>query len=244
MLFWAETRIEALYAGREQAEAAATALARAFSVSPACEISEVEERDWAVVWKEGLSARLFGGRLWVHPSWSVPEGHEGPRIALDPGMAFGTGQHPTTALCLEWLAGADGLADREVLDYGCGSGVLALAALSLGARRAIAVDCDEQALVVTRDNATKNDLAERIVTATPDDLGVGRVDLIVANILLKPLCDLAPRFAELLGPGGRLVLSGILVEQLPLCVAAHEAFFVLEPPLIAEGWALLWGTRP
>jgi ribosomal protein L11 methyltransferase len=240
---WAATRIEALYQGRERAEAAARALAGAFRPATACEITEVEERDWAVVWREGLTARLFGGRLWVHPSWSVPEGGEALRIMLDPGMAFGTGQHPTTALCLEWLARADGLADREVLDYGCGSGVLALAALRLGAGHAIAVDCDEQALAVTRENAVKNELADRIVTAAPDALKVAGVEFIVANILLKPLLDLAPRFAELSGSGGRLVLSGILAEQLPPCVAAYEAFFVLEPPIIAEGWALLWGTR-
>ncbi len=242
---WAETRIEALFAERGSAEAAAAASvvrAPALRRVTGGEIAEIRDRDWAVAWQEGLAPRCFGGRLWVHPSFAVPD-TAGLRILIDPGMAFGTGSHPTTGLCLEWLAEAGELAGSEVLDYGCGSGILALAALRLGARRAYAVDCDQTALAVTRENAVKNDLASRLVTATPDALGVARVDVILANILLEPLLELAPRFADLLVPGGRLVLSGILAHQAPRCAAAYAPSFSLAPAILSGEWALLAGTR-
>jgi len=242
---WAETRIEALFEDQGRAEAAAESLAGVLAAGPFpdWELSPVPERDWAVVWKEGLVPRCFGGRLWVHPSWSVPDDAPGLRLVIDPGMAFGTGQHPTTALCLEWLALAGGITDCEALDYGCGSGILALAALRLGARRVLAVDCDEKALAVTRENAANNGLTACLVTALPQDIGARRVDLIVANLLLQPLVDLAPRFADLLGCDGRLVISGILAEQVPICAAAYQGSFSLAPAVLSGEWALLSATR-
>lgn len=238
---WAETRIEALFEDQGRAQAAAGVLAA--GPFPDWELTPVPERDWVVVWKEGLVPRCFGGRLWVHPSWSVPDDAPGLRLVIDPGMAFGTGQHPTTALCLEWLALAGGITDCEALDYGCGSGILALAALRLGARRVLAVDCDEKALAVTRENAANNGLTACLVAALPQDLGAGRVDLIVANLLLQPLIDLAPRFADLLGCRGRLVMSGILAEQVSICAAAYQGSFRLAPAVLSGEWALLSATR-
>ncbi len=242
---WAETRIEALFANRESAAAAAGSVASLFAPgrAPVSAITTVPDRDWAAAWKEGFTPRCFGGRLWIHPSWSLPEDAAALRVVLDPGMAFGTGEHPTTALCLEWLAREGEVAGIEVLDYGSGSGILALAALRLGARRAYAVDCDETALAVTRENAAKNDLGSRLITATPEAFGVARVDVILANLLLKPLLELAPRFADLLGPGGRLVMSGILAEQVPPCVAAYGKWFGVAPAILSGEWALLCGTR-
>src|SRR5262249_18604151 len=153
-------------------------------------------------------------RLWIYP-WNVEPpavGDEHVIVRLDPGLAFGTGTHPTTALCLEWLDGAD-LSGKTVIDFGCGSGVLAIAALKLGAACVLAVDNDEQALVASADNAARNGVAERIKLYTPDTVPPGAVDVLVANILAGPLHELAPRFAALLKPAGSITLSGILAGQ-------------------------------
>jgi len=205
---------------------------------------EVADQDWTRAWMDQFQPMRFGRRLWIYP-WNIdPPAGDGDAIIvrLDPGLAFGTGTHPTTALCLEWLDAAD-LSGKTVIDYGCGSGVLALAAVKLGAARVIAVDNDEQALVATRDNAERNGVADKVDLYTPEAMPAVAADMLVANILAGPLHDLAPRFGALLESGGAIALSGILRgQEAELLVRYGELF----DDLVAEereDWMRISGRR-
>jgi ribosomal protein L11 methyltransferase len=186
---------------------------------------EVADQDWERAWMDRYQPMQFGRRLWVYP-WNIepPAGADGAAIVrLDPGLAFGTGTHPTTALCLEWLDALD-LAGKTVIDYGCGSGILAIAALKLGAARALGIDNDPQALTASRDNATRNDVAGKLDLYRPDALPPdARADAFVANILAGPLAELAPRFAALCKPNAPFALSGILAGQEAELVERYRA---------------------
>ena len=176
---------------------------------------EVADQDWERAWMDRYQPMKFGRRLWIYP-WNVEpptDDRDSTIVRLDPGLAFGTGTHPTTTLCLEWLDGLD-LAGKTVIDYGCGSGVLAIAALKLGATRSIGVDNDPQALTATRDNAARNGVASNLHVCLPDELPPdARADVFVANILAGPLGELAPHFASLCKSGAPFALSGILAGQ-------------------------------
>jgi ribosomal protein L11 methyltransferase len=175
---------------------------------------EVADQDWQRAWMDRFHPMQFGRRLWIYP-WNVEPRSDAAAavVRLDPGLAFGTGTHPTTALCLEWLDGTD-LEGRTVVDYGCGSGVLAIAALKLGAARAIGIDNDPQALAASADNAMRNGVAERLRLYPPHQLPAGmHADVLVANILSGPLHELAPRFAALCRRNAPSALSGILAGQ-------------------------------
>jgi ribosomal protein L11 methyltransferase len=164
-------------------------------------------------------------------------------LLLDPGLAFGTGTHPTTALCLEWLDGQD-LKNCDVLDFGCGSGILAIAALLLGAKQAVGTDIDVQALEASRDNAGRNNIAEELFPLyLPEDLPQVQADVLVANILAGPLVALAPQLSSLVKPGGRLALSGILAEQGEDVAAAYAHDFDLDPIANRDGWVRISGRR-
>ncbi|MEJ2514931.1 MAG: 50S ribosomal protein L11 methyltransferase [Gammaproteobacteria bacterium] len=213
-------------------------------------VCAVAERAWEREWMRDFGPMRFGRRLWVVPRGAPPPA-DAAVVVLDPGLAFGTGTHPTTAFCLEWLDGLSafppGLADATVVDYGCGSGILAIAAVKLGAARAVAVDNDPQALVATTDNARANGVAEHVAACEPADakrtLGGGPAGFLVANILAGPLAALAPTFADLVAPGGKIALSGILAgQQEPVC-AACEPYFRMEAPALRDGWIGLAGTR-
>lgn len=174
---------------------------------------EVADQDWERAWMDRYQPMRFGRRLWIYP-WNIePPTDLDVVVRLDPGLAFGTGTHPTTALCLEWLDGLD-LAGKTLIDYGCGSGVLAIAALKLGAAHAIGVDNDPQALIATRDNAARNSVAASLRVCLPDEFPLdAQAEVFVANILAGPLAELAPRFAALCRPGAAFALSGILAGQ-------------------------------
>ncbi|HKT42070.1 MAG TPA: 50S ribosomal protein L11 methyltransferase [Rhodanobacteraceae bacterium] len=176
---------------------------------------EVADQDWERAWMDRYQPMQFGRRLWIYP-WNVKpsvDAADAVVVRLDPGLAFGTGTHPTTALCLEWLDGLD-LENRTIIDYGCGSGVLAIAALKLGAAHATGIDNDPQALTATRDNATRNGVADNLRVYLPDELSPGlQADVFVANILAGPLGELAPRFASLCKSAAPFALSGILAGQ-------------------------------
>jgi len=161
---------------------------------------------------------------------------------LDPGLAFGTGGHDTTAMCLEWLAQND-IADRIVVDYGCGSGVLALAAAALGARHVYAVDIDPQSVQAARDNTVRNRMQGTVTVAFPDEIKFPVADMIIANVLLGPLLRLAPEFAVMVVTGGALVLSGLLAVQVEECLAAYQTWFNMQAPWYRREWALLQGVR-
>lgn len=174
--------------------------------------AEIDDRDWTRAWMDGWKPMCFGGRIWIYPSMiEVPEGLEGVLVRLDPGMAFGTGTHATTALCLEWIAARD-WTGQPLIDYGCGSGILAIAALKCGAPHAWAVDNDPQALVATRENAARNGVLERLTIQLPD-APLPPAPRLIANILLPPLLALESHFGALLLPGGDACFSGMLRGQ-------------------------------
>lgn len=202
----------------------------------------VDDQDWAHSWKEHYKPVHMGGRLWICPSWREPPDANAVNVILDPGMAFGTGDHPTTALCLEWLAAQD-LTDKVVLDYGCGSGILAIAALKLGARVAYAVDLDEQSLTVTRENAQRNGVADRMRISQPSALPADfQADSVLANILARALIELAPTLTGHTKSGGGLVMSGLLVEQGDMVQTHYRPAFDLVQHE-RQGWISLAGTR-
>ena len=204
--------------------------------------SEVEDRAWEREWLKDFRPRRHGQRLWVCPHGQRPDDPDAIIVWLDPGLAFGTGTHATTALCLEWLD-ASAVAGRRVLDVGTGSGILAIAALALGARSARAVDIDTQALIAARDNAERNGVAARLAVQDATlDWGAGH-ELILANILAEPLVALAPRVAASASPGAALILSGILLEQSDLVAAAYRPWFDMRPGGARDGWAALVGHR-
>lgn len=206
------------------------------------EITCVVDQDWVQSYQQQHPPLIFADRLCVCPSWcEVPQG-DLATIMLDPGLAFGTGTHATTALCLEWLAQHD-LAHKTVIDFGCGSGILALAAARLGAMQVTAVDIDPQAIQASRENVGKNNLQSKIIIVQAEQPEMDAADILVANVLLNPLLDLASRFAELVKPGGWLVLSGLLPDQVESCLAAYDHCFNMQTPVFRDEWALLQGTR-
>lgn len=204
--------------------------------------STLDDQVWERAWMEHFQPMQFGKRLWICPSGYEPPEPSAVNILLDPGLAFGTGTHPTTALCLRWL---DSLTfDGEtVLDFGCGSGILAVAALRLGASAAIGIDIDPQALIATRDNALKNGVEDRLSCLDATANASQTCDVVVANILAGPLMELSSRILGHLKPGGKLALSGILEDQAASVRSAYETLVTFEPDEILDGWVILKGTR-
>ena len=242
---WTETRVVALFDDPGSAAAARAALAADFGAATAARVAEttLEDRDWERAWMDHFQPMRFGRHLWVVPTgMAPPDDPQAVVLDLDPGLAFGTGTHPTTALCLTWLDGHPP-AGQAVLDFGCGSGILAIAALKLGAARALGTDIDDQALWASRENAVRNGVAERLALCRPEDLPAEPVDLLLANILANPLIELAPRLAGLLRAGGRLLLSGILAEQAEGVMAAYAPWIRFDPVVEQDGWVCLAGER-
>ncbi len=238
---WRRTRVTGLFPADRDPQALARHIRETLPAGELA-IERLEDRPWARAWLDHFRPMRFGHRLWIQPGNAErPTAKDAVVVELDPGLAFGTGTHPTTALCLEWLDGAD-LQGRRVIDYGCGSGILGIAALRLGAAEVTAVDHDPQALRATRDNAARNGVSERLRTHLPEDATPPAAELVVANILANVLESLAPRLSGLVATGGDLVLSGILEDQAPAVQAAYAAFD-FHPPRMREGWALLHGTR-
>jgi ribosomal protein L11 methyltransferase len=205
----------------------------------------VEDQDWVRIWLKNCPPLRFGPEdgpgFWVVPHEKLHEVRDPNAIILklDPGLAFGTGTHPSTALCLDWLARND-LAGRSVLDFGCGSGILAIAAVKLGALRAVCTDIDPQALTATRSNAADNAVSERIITIEPGQpLVPFPADVVLANILANPLIQLAPLLASSVRQGGHIVLAGLLERQAAEVRATYEPWFEFDPPELREGWARL-----
>ncbi len=204
---------------------------------------EIHDQAWERAWLEHFRPMPFGKRLWVIPTgFDLPDQPEAVCVRLDPGLAFGTGTHPTTALCLEWLDG-QALQGKTVIDFGCGSGILAVAALLLGAERAIATDIDRQALTATADNAVKNGVADRVNCYLANRMPKLEADILLANILANPLIELSGHLASLVHPGGSIVLSGILREQAGEVLRAYEPYFVMEEPVFLDDWTRLSGIR-
>ena len=205
---------------------------------------EVEDQDWTRAWMDTYQPMQFGARLWIYPSTVAPAADDAGKVIvhLDPGLAFGTGTHPTTALCLEWLD-ATAIANKTLIDFGCGSGVLAVAALKLGAARAIGVDNDPQAIEASRVNAERNGVAEKVELYLPQDFPEMRADILIANILAGPLGDLAAQFAACVEPGGLLALSGILQGQENELLARYAQWFDDLAVATREDWVRITGKR-
>jgi ribosomal protein L11 methyltransferase len=207
-------------------------------------VDPVEDRDWVRNWIENCPPMKFGRRLWVCPHQRIVEETGCATLLLDPGLAFGTGAHPSTALCLEWLAGQDRLDGKAVLDFGCGSGILGIAALKLGAARCTAVDIDPQAILATRDNAEQNGVDDRLRALEHDaTFSAIEVDIVLANILARPLMELAPTLGACVRRGGALVLAGLLDRQAREVRGAYDDAFDFEPDVSRDGWTRLVGRR-
>jgi ribosomal protein L11 methyltransferase len=241
---WPETRLTGLFdAHTEDAEAIATALTNSLGpLAATLGLEPLEQRDWARAWMEGYRPMRFGRRLWVCPHHLPAADPAAITLRLDPGLAFGSGTHPTTALCLEWLD-AHPPADT-VLDYGCGSGILAVAAALLGAAQVVAVDIDPQALTATRDNAAHNGVGDRVRACSPESCPPGQAQVVLANILAGPLITLAPLLAARVQAAGSLVLSGLLVRHAEPVLAAYSPWLELAAQAEREGWLRLeWARR-
>jgi len=241
---WPQVRISALFEAAADLDSVTRRLHAQFP-GQALQIhtASVAERAWEREWLKDFKPLRFGRRLWVCPAGQrPPHAEDCCYVDLDPGLAFGTGTHATTALCLEWLDGA-ALAGKHVIDYGCGSGILAIAALKLGAASALAVDIDPQALLATLDNAERNAVTARLTVAAVPPVPSVVCDVLLANILAEPLEHLAPDLAALVEPHGHLVLSGLLAQQAAPVTLRYRPWFDIGPVTLREDWARLDGVK-
>ena len=241
---WQQTRVTALFEDDgDEVERVAAALEAHFGDRIAnCESTVIEDQVWERAWLEHFRPMRFGRRLWICPTGYEPPEPAAVNVLLDPGLAFGTGTHPTTALCLEWLDGLE-LAGQTVTDVGCGSGILAISALKLGAVSAYGIDIDPQALTASAENARKNAVEDRLSLGYPADGSQAPADVVVANILAGPLVELADDILALLKPGGHLALSGLLADQAATVQAAYADRVMFDPVGLREEWAILTGRK-
>lgn len=244
---WSRTRITGLFSPDADFVALQDALRTEFALDtlPDCHVEDLADRPWEREWLKDFRPMRFGSRLWVCPSGQQPPvADEAICLQLDPGLAFGTGTHQTTALCLRWLDQQHErgeLQGKSLLDFGCGSGILAIAALRLGAADALAIDIDPQAITATQSNAAQNEVADRLTAQTERTDEV--FDLVIANILAAPLIDYAEWLSLRLADGEWLVLSGILRHQVDDVCAAYERWIDLDPPEFDDDWARLSGRK-
>lgn len=240
---WDDTVVVALFDSAIDLKAQLYSLALEPAVLELGMPEALADQDWERSWIDRFQPQRFGRRLWICPSWQEPPDPDGVNLLLDPGLAFGTGNHATTALCLRWLD-EHAPSELSIIDYGCGSGVLALAALKLGASSAMGVDNDPQALIATADNCRRNGISpEQLPCFLPHEFAPQRADLLLANILAEPLLELAPTLAALVRPGGRIVLSGLLVEQSESLRQGYKQWFNFDTDQQEQGWSLLAAIR-
>jgi ribosomal protein L11 methyltransferase len=241
---WQLTRITGLFdAGVDTREAIATIAGALDFPLPEHHWEQLEDKDWQREWMRDYRPIQCSEDLWICPSWLEPPNPAATNVQMDPGLAFGTGDHPTTLLCLQWLA-RQNLRDADIVDYGCGSGILGIAALLRGARQLLATDIDPQALLATAENCRRNQIdPARLSVFLPHQLPETSADLVFANILAGPLVELAPVLTRLTRPGGKLCLAGLLEPQRALVMAAYAADFEFEPPRSQGEWVQLSATR-
>jgi ribosomal protein L11 methyltransferase len=243
MRLWRHSRLQALFDAQRADPALIATLAAALGIDCSrLSARAVADRVWEREWLRDFHAMRFGRRLWICPRHESVADPEAVVVRLDPGLAFGTGSHPSTALCLQWLDGTP-VSGRDVVDYGCGAGALAIAALKLGARRAYAFDIDPQALLATRENAIDNAVGERLQLCERAAEIPRGCELLLANILAEVLISLSQQFAALLPPGGRVLLAGILADQESEVASAFLKWFDMKRFARREGWVALAGTR-
>ena len=209
---------------------------------PAYEFAPLADQQWERVWMKDFKPMQFGPSLWICPTHTEPVDPDAVNVRLDPGLAFGTGTHATTRQCLEWI-GAHAVAGQQMVDYGCGSGVLAVAAALCGAHSVVGIDIDAQAHLATQENAALNGVTDKIRLTADDAVAANSADTILANILYQPLMTLGSTFASIARPGGSLVMSGLLVEQTQSISVLYNQWFTLKESRQQDGWALLWFVR-
>ncbi len=241
---WPDTKITGLFSADADIDLLRQDLLQTFGLAelPENEISSLADRAWEREWLKTFRPMSFGERLWVSPHGMDVEDQQATVVWLDPGLAFGTGTHETTALCLEWLAGLD-LTGKRVLDLGCGSGILSIAALKLGAAMAYGIDIDQQAITASRQNAADNNVGERLELSTQLKDFSGKYDIVVANILAGTLIELAADLSKRTMHGGLLALSGILSEQVEEVSGAFVDWFTLDPSVTRNNWARITGRK-
>lgn len=246
---WRNTTISALFDAQNDMQALRAQLNDACNNSEmqasidSLSIEILEDKDWERQWMKSYKPMQFGNRLWVCPSWCDVPDPNAVNLMLDPGLAFGTGTHPTTELCLRWLDSID-VTDQEITDYGCGSGILGIAALLLGAKSVLAVDIDSQALQATQTNLLRNNLAPtRLSTYLPENAPQRETQILIANILSGPLVELAPLIAQRVRHKGLIALSGLLAEQQQEIINAYSPWFILDQAVLLDGWIRVTGVR-
>lgn len=240
---WNSTRVSGLFTADTNPDWLRSSISQVLGSEPdtQLDLELLEDREWERAWLDNFQPIRFGRRLWICPTGKQVTEEDAIVVSLDPGLAFGTGTHPTTALCLEWLDSMK-LGGKTIIDYGCGSGILAIAALKLGAARAIAIDHDPQAILATRNNAANNQVADRLEAWLVDDFEQQQGDIVIANILANILIELAPHLVSLVRPNGRLILSGILQDQAKEVAHAYERTICFDPLIEHDGWVRLSGA--
>ncbi|KXU81074.1 50S ribosomal protein L11 methyltransferase [Aeromonas enteropelogenes] len=240
---WGETEVMGLFDAETDPAPTIAFFQQIFGENVGYKVEQLEDKDWVREWMDHFHPMQFGERLWICPSWRDVPDPEAVNVMLDPGLAFGTGTHPTTALCLQWLDGLD-LAGKTVVDFGCGSGILGIAALKLGAARVIGIDIDPQAIQASRDNAERNGVAGQIELYLPAEQPEGLLaDVVVANILAGPLRELAPLIAGLGKPDSLMALSGVLESQASELETIYGQWFKMDPTAVKEEWCRLSGRK-
>lgn len=242
---WGETDVIALYDAETNMQEVLAILKNSplLGVEFAHKIEQLEDKDWERAWMDNFKPMRFGNRLWVCPSWCEPPEPNAVNIMLDPGLAFGTGTHPTTSLCLSWLDSLD-LTGKTVVDFGCGSGILSLAALLLGAEKVIGIDIDPQALQASKANAQRNGVADRLALYLPKDQPKDiQAEVVVANILAGPLRDLSSEIKSLISPTGKLTMSGILASQVESVADCYRDQLVIDKINELDDWCSINATR-
>jgi ribosomal protein L11 methyltransferase len=242
--YWANTIVTGLFDANEDMDSVVAQLKQQPLLADEFhyKIEALEDKDWEREWMDNFHPMKFGRRLWICPSWLDIPDPTAVNIMLDPGLAFGTGTHPTTALCLQWLDGLD-LSGKTVVDFGCGSGILAIAALKLGAKRVIGIDIDPQAIQASGDNAKRNGVENQLELYLPKDQPTLEADVVVANILAGPLQELAPVILGYVKSGGDLALSGILETQAQKLTEVYQQSCQLEPVECKDEWIRISGVK-
>lgn len=240
---WGETEVMGLFDAETDPAPTIAFFQQIFGENVGYKVEQLEDKDWVREWMDHFHPMQFGERLWICPSWRDVPNPDAVNVMLDPGLAFGTGTHPTTALCLQWLDGLD-LAGKTVVDFGCGSGILGIAALKLGAARVIGIDIDPQAIQASRDNAARNGVADQIELYLPADQPQDvEADVVVANILAGPLRELAPLIAGHGKAGSLMALSGVLESQAAELETIYGQWFEMDPTAVKEEWCRLSGRK-
>ena len=243
---WEKLLLTGLFEADTDIDSVLSFIAGNYGELPSYTLNPLEDKDWTRAWMDGFKPMQFGPRVWICPSWHTPPDPEAVNIMLDPGLAFGTGTHPTTSLCLNWLD-EHFHTPIDVIDYGCGSGILGIAANLLGSEHVYAVDLDPQALAATRDNAEKNHVLKKIETLSVPEFKQKyqhlQCPLLMANILARPLIELAEILSSHVAPGGNIVLSGILAEQAEKVSKTYQQWFTINDITQEDDWVRIVGTK-